>query len=370
MIIEECLCKLCCEGKLPAKESHLFSEMLIKETVNMPGRANINKKNYELLFTISPFKGVDLFFGRSATQGFLDYIQRDELTEEEVEELKKMENPLTDKNLVCAKCEDSFSPVESNFKSIYDKMLADSIGDSRNDFFSISADENNWIELFILMNIWRTSASDKLEWKLDDTDHTCLTELMYNTFYNSNSETVIQNFIEAKEKYGCLQTLCFFIEEERIDPENPNQNFIFCDKSTNPYLIVVNRLIIFISPNNFDVASPPKMCEGVIDTGKMLNAIENSKSQFPYIEYDLAQGIHKNCFNHNLELFIKHVLETYKFAYTKFIAPEVPEEKLNKAYQIAIKNLKEFYEYGKSENKLITELAIDLNQEFIKRNTA
>lgn len=250
------------------------------------------------------------------------------------------------------------------------KMLADSNGDSQNNFFNINADENNWVELFLLMNIWRASASDKLEWKLDEHNHTCLTELMYNTFYNSNSGTVMQNFIEAKEKYGCLKTLCFFVKEERIDPENPNQNFIFCDKSTNPYLIVVNRLIIFISPNNFDVASPPKMCEGVIDTGKMLNSIENSQSQFPYIEYELAQGIHKNCFNHNLELFVSHVLDTYKFAYTKFIAPEVPEEKLEKAYQIAIKNLKEFYKYGKSENNLIKELAIDLNQEFIKKNTA
>jgi hypothetical protein len=370
MIIAECSCKLCCTGELPGKESHLFSEMLIKETVNMPGKANYNRKNHELLFTISPLEGVDLFFGRNATQGFLDYTKIDELTDEEVEEFKAKENPLTDKYLVCSKCEDSFNPVENNFKKIYDNIIANTNNEPQKDFFEVSESEKNWIDLFILMNIWRTSASDKYKWNLDDNNHTCLTELMYHTFVGSTTDTIIQRFQEGKEKYNCLQTLCFFIKEERIDPENPNQNFIFCNKSIDPYLLVVNRLIIFISSNNFDSVSPPKMCEGVIDKGRMLHSIQYYSKQLPYIEYDLAQGIHKNCFNHNNQIFIEHVLDTYKIAYQKILQQDVPKEKMQKVYEIAVKNIKDFYEYGKSESNLIRELSIDMHEEYMKLKTA
>src|SRR5690625_7671942 len=97
LVIEDCVCKLCCKGELPGVASHVFSEFVIREAVNASGKANTNKRDNELLFLLSPVYGVDLFVGRNATQGLIDYLNRDELSSQELDDLRQKENFTTDK---------------------------------------------------------------------------------------------------------------------------------------------------------------------------------------------------------------------------------------------------------------------------------
>lgn len=121
MIIANCECELCCKGSLPGVESHLLSEFIIKEATNRDVKANASgkgPKGQEMLFNIMPDKGVGLFFRGSGTEQAKDILKKEDFSDSEVEELKQMENPLTDKQLVCSSCEKLFEPIEDSLKKI------------------------------------------------------------------------------------------------------------------------------------------------------------------------------------------------------------------------------------------------------------
>jgi hypothetical protein len=361
MVISNCDCKLCCEGKLPGVESHLFSEFLLKEMVNMPGKANAKGKNYELLFSLSPTKAVDLYFGRNATQGALDFVGKDTFEEEEVEKFQSDENPLTDKFLVCSSCEKLFQPVENEFKRIYDKLTH-----FKGDGFPTSEEDRLWIELFLLMNIWRVSASSKMQWELEAEHHDCLTQILFHTFHHENG-TLLKRFVEAKNTWPCLEVLCFFIQEEREDESNPNQNFFITDSSSIPYFFAINRLLIFISPNQFDGVSPPALCNGAINTSTMLEVINNLEKSLPIIEYSKAYKIHENCFKNVRRSYYEHVMKIYSSVYQSHFGELPSNEQLKEVNEIAQRHIKTISEYGRSEQELIKAIAEHLFAEAQKR---
>lgn len=360
MLIHNCDCKLCCEGTLPGVESHLFSEFLLKEAVNQPGKANATgkgSKGQELLFTVSPIFGAEMFFRGPATQSALNFKGKQEFTDTEVEELRTLNNPLTDTNLVCSKCEKLFQPVENAFKNIYDKLTVEVNSGNQRGYLELKGDQIGMTELFISMNIWRTSASKKLTWRLDDYSHQCLTELMYNVFIrNPENSDLLAKYIEAKSTYGCLSFIYFFGNEERVRTEDPNENFIFCYHSSNPYLIVVNRLVVFISHNNFDGVGAPKICKDSIDN--LLAYIENHKSRIYSLNQDKLQVINKNYALENIDAFKTHLIDSYMIAYNQFCGTNPSDNEIQEMLKIANDHVGHHYKYGISESKLIEDLTI------------
>ncbi len=363
-MLVNCNCKLCCIGNLPGKESHLFSEMLIKETVNAPGRANVKGKNYELLFTISGSFEKDLFLGRSATDEYKEMTNVEEIPDEIVEQLRSKQNPLTDKNLVCAKCEDLFSPVESKFKEIYDRILKSS--DNGDQSFDITSEESEYVELFLLLNIWRVGASDKAYWKLDTTESQCLTELMFNTFNGSNHTNILERFKEAKKDYDCLEVVLFFSREMKEDDSQINDNFIFCDNATNPYMLVVNRLLIFVSSKHFDSLSLPDIVNGELTRSDLQKAHQDRHQNLKFIPADKLQNIHYSAFSKNLVSFSKRATNNYLEAYQDFFRMMPSEEHMTTVRETILQYISSDYEYGITEKVLVKNLSVLLYNEAVR----
>lgn len=355
MIISDCKCELCCEGELPGKESHLLSEFIIKETINKSSKANAsgkNSKGHELLFNIMPDKGVGLFFRGSATEEAKTHLKKEEFGDEELPALSTMKNPLTDKYLVCAKCEDRFQSVEDNFKIIYDKLLSDiEEKPPEKKEFTLSETEQIETQLFLYTNLWRYSKSKQTTWRLQDEIEQCLTEIMFDTYIRAKSRDLFTDFLESKNKFNCINLIVFFDEEVNEEPEKPNSNFIFGYYSSDPYLVVANRLIIFISPSNFDLVGTPKICKNAIES--LLEYTENPESKINYLETGKTGIINKNSAVEQLDIYYETLKNNYIIFFEEELKRVPTVQEVNAYMTKALFHIGEQYKFGESENALI-----------------
>jgi len=355
MIIKDCQCELCCEGELPGVESHLLSEFIIKEAINKRSKANASgngSKGHELLFTIMPTRGVGLYFRGSATEESKKYLNKNEFTDEELPALSKMINPLTDKYLVCAKCEDLFKPVEDDFKIIYDKLMSHIKGKVEGiTKFNLSKNEKVLSELFLLTNLWRFSKSKNTTWKLEDEFEQCLTEIMYDTYIGKNTGDLYNDFINSRSKFDCLDMIVFFDEEINLVPQNPNNNFIFGYYSSDPYLVVANRLVIFISPSNFNLVGTPKICQGAIDS--LVDYVKGAKESIYYLQTGKIGIINKKSAIEQIDVYIKTIKINFVMYFEEELKRTPSDTEIKLYMDQALFYIGEQYKYGESESGLI-----------------
>ena len=358
MIIKDCKCELCCEGDLPGVESHLFSEFLIKETINKQSKANAigkNAKGNELLFSISPLENAKLFIGRQSTEDGKRVLGKEEFTDEEVEELKSSENFLIDKYLVCTSCEKLFQPIENAFKEIYDLLLSECQKECTR-YFELNEEQSVITELFFNMNIWRASTSNKFNLRLDDHNQLCLNELMHSVFIEDlENKNYAQKFLNAKKTYNCLSIILFFSKEEIISPEEINDNLIYSYKSSNPYFVVVNRFIICISTNDFDGIGTPVICRNAIDN--LVSFVEHGKNRINYVNEETLENIGKNYAVEFVDEFKKHLIETYTIAFENILGRKPEEREIVEMLEISKNHIGDFYDIKTSEKQLFIKIS-------------
>src|SRR5690606_1152386 len=110
--------------------------------------------------------GID-FIGSGVLPEKIQQITGRQLSDDEIEQNK---NPFINKNLVCRKCEMRFGYVESEFsRKIYSKIVKKSNAELKKDTCNyISFEHEKWLALqFVIINVWRASASNYCDWKLD-----------------------------------------------------------------------------------------------------------------------------------------------------------------------------------------------------------
>ena len=366
--VENRCCKLCGSKKLPGVESHLFSEFLIKETANRPGKAHItgkSSKGNELLFSYSPFKKIKLYIGNQSTEAAERVLNKQRFTDEEVEYLQSDENqnPLTDRYLVCYSCEKKFQPVEDSFKKIYNLLMSD----SNKDNFKLNAEQSITTELFFNLNTWRAVASDKFNLRLDDRKFECLTKLMQSIFIeNSENKNYNNKFVEAKEKYNCISIILFFNNDRVASKGELTNNGIYSYPSKNPYLVAVNRFLIFISTNDFDTVSTPSICKGTINS--LISYIENHKIHIFHINKDKLETIGKNYANECAKMFKTYSLENFIIEFKYYLRKEPSPEDIKEMQNIIEDNIKDFYSLTTEEDKMFIEFVKFLYNKYIEMN--
>lgn len=232
------LCKLCKVNALENVGSHIFTESIIRTALNEEGFTK--RSNKELIFEISVDKiGLD-YFGSAIQPEKIEEITGKPVTEEQIAE---NENELINRLLVCRQCEHRFNPIETAFaQKIYKDIVKKSNADLKKDTCNfIVFEEQKWLALqFVLINVWRASASRYDQWYLPEEQEEYLRAFLDKTL-NGNLDAIRQltkKFSQEIENFDFA--LNYFIQ----DSEHLSDNGILVDNSVNPYFFLLNRLSI------------------------------------------------------------------------------------------------------------------------------
>lgn len=291
------LCKLCRENALENVGSHIFTESIIRTALNQDGYTK--REDKELIYEISIDKiGLD-FFGSGVLPEKIESIIGTEISDEEIEQNK---NPLINRNLLCRKCEKQFGPIESDFTSkIYSKIVRKNNDELQKDTCNyISFENEKWLALqFVIINVWRASASNYNDWKLDPEQEEYLRQFILLTT-DDNIESIVNKTIENSEKIEHFNfVLNYFIQKS----ENLSENGVLIDTWENPYFILLNRLSLIFDFKSLDNAKLPTLVNDIID--------ENFGCIIPNIESDdLRIGINSD--EHRTELYYRVSLKAAK----------------------------------------------------------
>jgi len=291
------LCKLCKKNALENVGSHIFTESIIRTALNQDGYTK--RQDKELIYEISIDKiGLD-FFGNGILPEKIEAITGKELSEEEIEQNK---NPLINRNLVCRKCEKQFGPIESEFTSkIYSKIVRKNNDELKKDTCNyISFENEKWLALqFVIINVWRASASNYNDWKLHAEQEEYLRQFILLTT-DDNIESIINKTIENREKIKHFNfVLNYFIQKS----ENLSENGVLIDTGENPYFILLNRLSLIFDFTSLNHAKLPMLVNDIID--------KNFSCIIPNIESDeLRIGINSD--EQRTELYYRVSLKAAK----------------------------------------------------------
>jgi len=254
------LCKLCQTNKLENVGSHIFTESIIRTALNEEGFTK--REDKELIYEISTEKiGLD-YFGNGVLPEKLQEILGKKVSEKDID---KNKNPFINRELVCRSCEKKFGPIETSFvQNIYAKILKkkdDELESDSCNYVSFANQKLLGIQ-FAIINIWRASASNYDNWKLEDEDEIYLRQFILKTAA-SDIQTIIENTLEnIKEIERFDFALNYFISSG----EQLSDNGVLIDNSEDPYFILLNRLSIIFNFKKLDSNNMPDLTKGTIDS--------------------------------------------------------------------------------------------------------
>ncbi|RTY89525.1 hypothetical protein EKL32_22570 [Flavobacterium sp. GSN2] len=265
------LCKLCQDNPLENVGSHIFTESIIRTALNQDGYTK--REDKELIYEISIDKiGLD-FFGSGVLPEKIEEITGKQLSDEEIEQNK---NPFINRNLVCRKCERKFGPIESEFTSkIYSKILKKNNEELNYDTCNyISFENEKWLALqFVIINVWRASASNYNDWKLNTEQEEYLREFILLTA-DKDIESIIKKTVENKDRIKHFNfVLNYFIQKF----ENLSENGVLIDTWENPFFILLNRLSLIFDFIPLNEIKLPELLKEIIDEN-FICIIPNSES--------------------------------------------------------------------------------------------
>lgn len=257
------LCKLCQNNPLENVGSHIFTESIIRTALNQDGYTK--REDKEIIYKISPEKiGLD-FIGSGVLPEKIEQITGKQLSDDEIEQNK---NPFINRNLVCRKCESRFGYVESEFSSkIYAKIVKKNNDELKKDSCNyISFEHDKWLALqFVIINVWRASASNYSDWKLNSEQEEYLQQFILLTAAD-DIDTIIAKTIENKDNIKHFHfVLNYFIQES----ENLTENGVLIDTWENPNFILLNRLSLIFDFAPLNEIKLPELLNDIIDKNFM-----------------------------------------------------------------------------------------------------
>lgn len=174
---------------------------------------------------------------------------------------------------------------------------------------------------------------------------------MYDTYFRAETSDLYCDFLTSKVKYNCINLIVFFDEEVNNTPDKPNRNFIFGYYSSDPYLVVANRLVIFISPTNFDLVKTPKICDGTIDS--LLIYTVNAQTSINFLKAGKIGIINKNCAVEQLDNYYNILMQNYIIFFEEQLNRIPSQYEVNLYMSQALHHIGEHYKFSISENALI-----------------
>lgn len=296
-------CKLCKENNLEKVGSHIFTESIIRTAINEDGFTK--RVDKELIFEISVNKiGLD-FFGAAIQPEKIIEITGKPVTEEQITRNK---NELINRNLVCREYEKRFNPIETAFaQDIYFHIAKKGLNELKKDTCNyVSFKDKKVIALlFVIINVWRASASNYDYWKLTKYQEEYLRSFIDQTVLG-DLNTIIERTTQFADHIKDFDfILTFFIQDD-----GPlSDNGIFIDKSISPYFIYLNKLSIIFDFKKICSDTIPEFLKSIIEEN--IACINSSK-----LKNELRVGINsekqrKLLFNRLMKYEFNQIVENF-----------------------------------------------------------
>lgn len=239
-------CNLCKSNELDNTGSHYITESVARTAVSEEGKKG---RDNEIMFSFSISTLGQNFIGRNINEEKIMELNGRAMTDAE---LAENENMLIDYNLVCRPCEKKFNPIETKFIT---NVLRSKIEKNSTES-SLVLDENDYkvTLLFLLINIWRTSASSKPHYKIKGEY-----EEEIRIIIDQIEEDKIENIIDKIDfKSGLLSKIRFATYYLNQTTGQNSENQISITSDTNPHILILNQLVFLVFfeyPTNFEKPS-------------------------------------------------------------------------------------------------------------------
>jgi len=227
-------CKLCETNDLDNTGAHFITESIARSAISERGSKG---RDNEIFYSFSVSTLGKSFIGRNINEDKVKEIKGRVLTQEE---LVGNENMLIDFNLVCRSCENKFNPIETHFiAEILRKKIETNINEKE-----IELDEYDYRTtlLFLIINLWRTSASEKTHYKLNG-----IIEEELRTIINQiQRKPIDETLSEIDFSSGILSSIKFATYYLVHTDGDKTENQICLSSDTVPHTFIINQVVFLI----------------------------------------------------------------------------------------------------------------------------
>ncbi|MBK9631944.1 MAG: hypothetical protein IPO62_12920 [Saprospiraceae bacterium] len=304
-------CKLCLIGEITGIKSHIFTDSLIRSAIYIEGKTK--RGNQEAMANISIEDIRYVYFGQDVLPE-----KRTELLgkiQDEIELEKTKNNPLINDRLVCNACENRFVQIESEFmQKIYSPILAKRIL-PKNDFFEFKGNLSLVSLGFILINVWRASASKFNDWQLPLGDE----ENIRNVLNNCLDKTLNDSLDCFKSNIEKLKPYTYHLSFLEQSSGSPSENIVLIDEIANPYYFHLNRMTLFLSIDSFNSISIPNHLEKIYDKVNFLKSSINFEVvKIGLISNESRFKLLKTFFGRLSNNIMEHIVKTFVYGFYNF----------------------------------------------------
>lgn len=257
-------CKLCEVNNLDNTGAHYITESIARSAVsedNTAGRDN------EIMYSLSIATLGKNFIGRKINEEKIREIKGQEMTDKE---LAENENMMIDYELVCRACENKFNPIETYFISyILRKQIevnTEGIETELNKFdYKVTL-------LFVIINIWRTSASIKTHFKIKGEYEEEL-RILIDKISDKSIDKIIESLDFENGILNKIRLASYYLNQ---DNGKKSENQISITSDSNPITLILNQIVFLVF---FDLNEKFKRTALIADFTSKNKMIELTKSQ-------------------------------------------------------------------------------------------
>ena len=318
-IPDDTKCKLCLENDLENVGSHVFTDALIRSAVYIEGK--LKRGDYEAVGSLS-YKALGFsYFGDSVLPEVRESILGHTQTDEEIEETSS--NPFINREIVCRSCEKSFVPIEQAFiEKVYKKLL-NSDNFSEGGYYESNEDDYLLSYVFLLMNIWRASAANYNDWSLDPGYEELIRSFLFPVLQESSIDEMLAKAKDSMDIISCFQFAIYALNQTE---GLPSENAILIDYTSDPFMFLLNRLMIVFSSNCFETIGPPASIADFTTSGEIIElSSSHSALRVKLISQEDRLEILRGFYMGRWDDLVQHTKNTLSYAYNKFTGSELPE---------------------------------------------
>ncbi len=329
-------CKLCLEADLENVGSHVFTDAIIRSAVYIEGK--LKRGDYEAVGSLSYKELGFSYFGASVLPEVREAILGHKQTDEEIEATS--DNPFINREIVCRSCERSFVPIEQEFvKRIYNRIL-DSDNFSEEGVFESSEEDYLLMYVFLLINIWRASTAKYNDWCLDPGYEELMRSYLYPVLQQPTTKDMLNKARESMDIISCFQFAVFALDQTE---GLPSENAILIDYTSEPYMFLLNRLMIVFSSNCFDTIGPPASISDYVSAGDlMMLSSSHDALKVKLISQQNRLSILRHFYMGRWDDLVQHTKNILSYAYNRFTGSQLPLE----LYEELDRRIAEFIKQG------------------------
>jgi hypothetical protein len=132
--------------------------------------------------------------------------------------------------------------------------------------------------------------------------------------------------IKAKARMEFISCFQFAIYALNQTEGLPSENAILIDYTSEPFMFLLNRLLIVFSSNCFETVGPPASISKFTTAGEIIElSSSHSALKVKLVSQEDRLGILRGFYMGRWDDLVQHTKNTLSYAYNKFTGAELPE---------------------------------------------